>query len=146
MRQHHHRVALTGQVRQQLGMPFEEMPGQMQRLLGQRRGDDGVRLTRLHHLGGFFNRTIRPLATDGGDLSRHDFTVDRTDVDHGERQIVDAHVQLDTRLVQGKRTAEHEQFDAPFPDFIFQIARRLDDDFRTDTGRVAHGDRQTNGF
>ena len=42
VRQQHHRAARMGQRRQHFGVAGEVVPGQVQRLLVQRRGDDGI--------------------------------------------------------------------------------------------------------
>jgi hypothetical protein len=61
VRQHHHRVALAGQVGQQLGVAFEGVARQVQRLLRQRRGHDGIGQPSLHPLGGAGPRRGRPI-------------------------------------------------------------------------------------
>ena len=60
--QHHRHFRRTGQMRQQLGMTGIFMSGRMQRFLGERRGADALRQTRLHHLHGFLDIAIGRLA------------------------------------------------------------------------------------
>jgi hypothetical protein len=142
VRQHHHRVALAGQVGEQLGVAFEGVAGQVQRLLGQGRGDDGIHLAGLRHACGALDRAVGPFATGRADAALDDRRLHRAHVDAlqpgaGRR----CQAQLLVRQVECPGAAHHLQLEAPGGDPLAQQVRGLDDDFRPDAGGVAHGDR-----
>jgi hypothetical protein len=72
------------------------------------------------------------------------FRAQRTDVDHlVGRRVLQA--QLLLGLLHGRRTAADLESDAASLDQRAHLPHGLGDDLRADAGRIAHGDRKSNG-
>ena len=85
--QHHRVVGHPGQLREQLGVARVAVPGEVERLLVERRGADGVDLARLGERHRALDRPERALARLRRQLAEGQVGVDPADVDAGDRTL-----------------------------------------------------------
>jgi hypothetical protein len=149
-REHHRDFRRPGEMGEQFGMPGIAVPGGVQRLLAERGGADGVGFSRHHQLAGALDVAEGGFARDGGDLPEGEVGGHQVQVDHLDRAVLEPRscravhrADGEGRAYQGSRLEQpasiaHDQ--RPAHGIDLGMGQAAHDDFRTDAGRVAHGD------
>ena len=152
--QHHAAALAAGELGQDLGVAGVAVAGQMQRLLADRRGHDGVDRTGDGESHGALDRGVGEAARLGAELARLDRGLGPRRLDHrhprpGDHVVAGGDLRAAAEaagdLLEAARRADDRQRELAGGDARRQVARRGEHDLRPDPRRVTHGQAEPHG-